>query len=115
MKDQEELNTIMLEKIHNEEKDKNKDFDQELPKTALYNKRKGRKLGFSRHNLDNSSEESVKNHRKCQESSKSSDKNKKNKKYRPYEEISGEFKKLNHPCLMGKLRREKRQRPSYLE
>ena len=44
LKAQEELNTILLEKIHNEEKDKNKDFEQELPKTALYNKRNGRNL-----------------------------------------------------------------------
>ena len=34
LKAQEELNTIMSQKIHNEEKDKNKDFDQELPKNA---------------------------------------------------------------------------------
>ena len=46
MKAQEELNTILFAKIHNEEKDKNKDFDKELPKTAPYNKCKGRKLEF---------------------------------------------------------------------
>ena len=44
LKAQAELNTILLAKIHNEEKDKNKDFDQELPKTSPYNKCKGRKL-----------------------------------------------------------------------
>ena len=44
LKAQEELNTILLAKIHNEKKDKNKDFEQELPKNVPYNKRNGRKL-----------------------------------------------------------------------
>ena len=59
----------MLARIHNEEKDKNKGFEQELYKTSPYNKHKGRKLEFSSHNPDTSSEESVKHHRKTQESS----------------------------------------------
>ena len=104
LKAQEELNTILLAKIHNEEKDKNEDFDQELPKNAPYNKRKGRKLEFSRHNWDTSSEESVKHHRKSQESSKSNDQNKKKKKYRPYEEISEEFKKIKPPMFNGEIK-----------
>ena len=57
---QEELNIILLAKIHNEEKDKNKDFEHELPKTTPYNKCKGRKMEFSSHNPDTSSEESIK-------------------------------------------------------
>ena len=56
LKAQEELNTILLVKIHNEEKEKSKDFEQELPKTVLYNKCKGRKLEFSSHNPNTSSE-----------------------------------------------------------
>ena len=80
LKAQEELNTILLAKIHNEEKDKNKDFDQERHKNSPYNKRKGRKLEFLSHNSDTSSEESVKHHRKTKESSKSSDEIKKKKK-----------------------------------
>ena len=67
LKAQEELNTIMLAKIHNEENDKNKGFDQELPKTASYDKCKGRKLKFSSHNSDTSSGELVKHHRKTHE------------------------------------------------
>ena len=49
----------MLAKIHNEEKYKNEHFDQELSKTTPYNKRKGRKMEFSRDNSHTSSEESV--------------------------------------------------------
>ena len=98
------MNTILLAKIHNEEKDKNKDFDQELPKTVLYNKCKVRKLEFSNHNSNTSSEEQVKHHRKTHESRKSSDKNKnKNKKYIPYEEIFGEFKKIKPPMFNGEI------------
>ena len=94
LKAQEELNTILLAKIHNEEKDKNNNFEHELPKNASYNKCNGMKLEFSRHNPNTSSEKSVKHHIKSQESSESSDENKKKKKYTPYEEISREFKKF---------------------
>ena len=79
------------------------DFEQELPKTTLYNKCKGRKLKFSSHNFDTSSEESVKHHRKHQESSEISEGNKKNKKYRPYEEISKELKKIKPPMFNGEI------------
>ena len=83
----------MLAKVQNDVKEKNKKSEQEMPKTASYNKHKGRKLKFFSHKPDTSSEESVKHHRKQHESSKSSDDNKKKRKYRPYEEIYGEFKK----------------------
>ena len=69
----------------------------------LYNKLKGRKLEFSIHNSNTSSEESVKHHRKTQESSESNDKNKKKKKYRPYEEIYEEFKQIKPPMFNGEL------------
>ena len=83
----------MLAKLHNEEKDKNKESKHELPKISPYNKRKGRKLEFSNHKPDTSSEESVKHNKKWQESNEISDDNKKKIKYIPYEEISGELKK----------------------
>ena len=101
----------MLDKIHNNEKEKNKESEHDLPKTTPY-KRKGRNLKFSSHKPETSSEESVKHHsRKQQESSESSDDNKRKTKYRPYEEISGNLRKLNHQCLMGKLRKAKKQNP----
>ena len=93
LKVQEELNTILLVKIHNEEKEKNKDFEQELPKTGPYNKRKGRKLEFSNHISDTSSEESVKHHIKTQESSESSDENKMKKSIDPMRKSLGSSKK----------------------
>ena len=67
------------------------------------NRRKGRKLEFSRHNPDTSSEESVKHHKKTQELNERSDENKKNKRYKPYEEISGEFKKIKPPMFNGEI------------
>ena len=73
-----------------------------MPKTAPY-KCKGRKMEFSSHKSDTSSEESVKHHRKQQESSEISDDNKNKKKYRHYEKISGEFKKIKPPMFNGEI------------
>ena len=92
----------MLAKVQNDVKEKNKKSEQEMPKNVPY-KCKGRKMEFSSHKPDTSSEESVKNHRKQQESSESSDDNKKKKKYRPYEDISVEFKKIKPPMFNGKI------------
>ena len=61
LKAREELNDIMLAKIHNDEKEKNKESKQEIPKKAPY-KHKGRKLEFSSHGAESSSEESTKYH-----------------------------------------------------
>ena len=88
LKSQEELNNIFLAKIHNDEKEKNKEPKHIMPKTTPY-KCKGRKLEFSSHGVETSSEESSKHHtEKQRDSSESSDDNKKKKKYIPYEEIS---------------------------
>ena len=48
LKGQEDLNDILSAKIHNDEKEKNKESEHDLPKTASY-KHKGRKLEFSSH------------------------------------------------------------------
>ena len=79
LKAREELNAILLAKIHNDEKEKNRESEQEMPKGAP-SKCKGRKLDFSGHKYDTSSDESVKHHMKQQDSSESSDDNKKKKK-----------------------------------
>ena len=85
LKDQEELNTILLAKIHNDEKEKNKGSEHIMPKNTPY-KRKGRKLEFFSHKAETSSEESVKHHsEKQQDSSESSDDNKNKNKYKLYE------------------------------
>ena len=63
--------------IHNNEKEKNKGYEHKPPKTTPY-KCKGRKLDFSSHKLETSSEESAKHHSgKHQDSNESSDDNKK--------------------------------------
>ena len=61
MNAQEELNNILLAKIHNDENEKNKEPEHNMPKNTPY-KRKGRKLEFSSHEAKNYSEESVKHH-----------------------------------------------------
>ena len=84
MKAQEKLNNILPAKIHNDEKEKNKEPKHNMPKKTPY-KRKGRKLECSNHKDEISSEESVKHHtQKQQDSNISSDDNKKKKKYKPY-------------------------------
>ena len=85
---------------------KKKEYEQEKPKIASH-KRKGRKLEFSNHKPDTSSEELVKHHKKQQELSESSDDNKKKIKYRPYEEISREFKKIKPPMFNGEIEKDK--------
>ena len=105
----------MLAKLHNDENDKNKDYEQEIPRTALYNKCKGIKIEFSSHKPDTSREESVKHHRKQQESSESSDDNKKKRKYITYEEIFGEFKKIKLAMFNGEVEKGKEAEPGCLE
>ena len=68
MKAQEELTNILLDKIHNDEKEKNKENEHNMPKTTPY-KHKGRKLEFSSHGDKTSSEESTKHHTKKQQDS----------------------------------------------
>ena len=102
LKGQEDLNDILSAKIHNDEKEKNKESEHDLPKTAPY-KCKGWKLEFSSHKPKTSSEELVKCHWKPQESSESNDDNKKKNKHRPYEEIYGEFKKIKPPMFNGEI------------
>ena len=97
----------MLAKLHNDANDKNKEYEQEIPKTSSYNKHKGIKLEFSSHKPDTSREESVKHHRKQQESSESSDNNKKKRKYITYEKIFGEFKKIKPAMFNGEVEKGK--------
>ena len=103
LKAQEELNNILLANIHNDEKEKNKESEHKMPKSTPY-KCKGRKLEFSIHKDETSSEELVKHHTwKQQDSSERSDDDKKKKKYKPYEEISGELKNIKPPIFNGEI------------
>ena len=114
LKAQEELNDILSAKIHNDEKEKNKESEHDLPKTTLY-KCKGWKLEFSIHKPKTSSEELVKCHRKQQESRENNDINKNKNKYRSYEEISRDFKKIKPPMFNGEIEKKKRKNPNCLE
>ena len=53
----------MLSKLHSNEREKNKEPVLNMEKTTPY-KRKGRKLKFSSHKDETSSEESIKHHSK---------------------------------------------------
>ena len=80
LKAQEELNNILLSKIHSDEKYKHKEPGINMEKPTPY-KCMGRKMGFSSHVVEYSSQESTKNHTKnYQDSSESSDNNQKKKK-----------------------------------
>ena len=56
MKAHEELNNILLSKLHSNEREKNKEPELKIAKTTPY-KHKGRKLEFSKHEAESSSEE----------------------------------------------------------
>ena len=61
LKEQEELNNILLAKIHNDETKKHKEPEHIMPKITPY-KCKGRKMELSSHGAKTSSEESAKHH-----------------------------------------------------
>ena len=68
LKVQEEPKNILLSKICNDEKQKNKEHEHNMPKTTPY-KHKVRKMEFSSHGDEKSSDESMKNHTKKQQDS----------------------------------------------
>ena len=67
-------------------------------------------------NESSSSSEVFGEQRNFHSTSDSSDDNHytKKRKYKPYEEISGEFKKIKPPTFNGELRRGRKQNPGYL-
>ena len=76
-----------------------------MARTALY-KRKVRKLEFSNHETESSSEESTKHsNEKYKDSSESSNTNQQKQKYKLYEEIFGEFKKIKPPMFNGEIKK----------
>ena len=94
----------MLDKLHNEAKDKRKELESEYG-TISY-KHKGKKLKFSDNESNSSSGINVRSHRekhKYSGESSDSDNIHKKRKYKPYEEISGEFKKIKPPMFNGEV------------
>ena len=111
MKAQEELNTIMLEKIHNEEKDKIRILIRnflKLPRTI--NVRVG-KWNFPAITMTLQVKSQLNITEKLNSEVKSVTKIKRRKGIDPMRKYLGNSRKLNHQCLMGKSRRERRQRP----
>ena len=102
---QEELNQILLDKIHNGGKDKRKEYETNSG-TASY-KRKGKKLKFYDSESKSSSGVKVRSHRgrryKYTSESSESDHSPRKRKYKPYEEISGEFKKIKPSMFNGEV------------
>ena len=94
----------MLDRIHNEGNDKIKEHETKFG-TVSY-KSKGKKLKFSDNESNSSSGIKVRLHKeKYKYSSESSDRDSspKKRKYKPYEEISGEFKKIKPPMFKGEV------------
>ena len=103
LKAQQELNIVLLTKLHSNEEEKNKGHELNMARIAPY-KRKVRKLEFSNHETGSSNEESTKhNKEKYKDSSESSNTNQQKHKYKLYEEISGEFKKIKPPMFNGEI------------
>ena len=107
LKAQEQLNNVLLTKLHSNEKEKNKELKLNMEITTPY-KCKVRKMEFSKNETESSSEESAKHEtEKYKDSSESGDSNQKKNKYKSYEEISGEFKKMKHPMFNIYIKKEK--------
>ena len=97
-----ELNQILLDKIHNKEKDKRNDYEIDSEKISYKNK--GKKIKF--HDSESSLGVNIRLHRDMYKyTSESSESNHKPRKikYKPYEEISREFRKINPPMFNGEV------------
>ena len=113
MKAQEEINQILLGKIHrDEEEEDNKSNEHKEEHVTLSYKKGGRKLHFPDNYRDNSSDNSVKLMRHKRDSKKiykrnySSDNSESSppkRRHKPYEELSREFKKIKPPTFNGEV------------
>ena len=101
---QEELNQILLGKIHNKGKDKRQEHETEFGNLSY--RSKGKKLKFFDNESNSSSGIKVRLHKeKYKYSSESSDRDSspKQRKYKRYEEILGEFKRIKPPIVIGEV------------
>ena len=100
----EELNQILLDKLHNEGNDKRKGHEYEFGTISYM--RKGKKLEFYDNESNSSLGIKVRSHKeKHKYSRESSDSNNspKKRKYKPYEEISGHFNKIKPLIFNGEV------------
>jgi hypothetical protein len=105
LKAQEELNGMLLNKLHDHENYKNKEFDSNIVGTETY-KRKVRKLKSSDTEIESTNEKfDNKRKQKFEDSSDRSDSNQQEikKKCKSYDEITGEFKKIKPPMFSGEI------------
>jgi len=102
LKAQEELNHVLLNKIQGQEVSKEKELECDAGTTSY--KRKSRKLNFSDNESNHSTDATVKRRKqKNNYSSVSSNNSPRRRKYKPYEELSGEFKKIKPPMFNGEV------------
>ena len=97
-----ELNEYLLERMNNQEKDKRSAMETDS-ETTIY-KHKGKREKYS--DSETSLEVKPRSRRERQiyiSNSSESDQKPRRKKYKPYEEISGEFKKIKPPVFNGKV------------
>ena len=108
LKTQEELNQILIERFQTEGRNKKSESEEASQQKA------SKKMKLAKSDSSSSSE-GLKEQQSYYSTSDSSEAevSKKKKKYRPYEEISGEFKKIKPQPLMEKRKREKRRNPGY--
>ena len=93
------LNNILLDKIHNRGKDKINVY--ETDSETVSNKHKGEKLKYS--NSESSSKVNTRSRRGRYKYTRESDCRPIKRKYEPYEEISGEFKKIKPAMFNEKV------------
>ena len=96
LKTQEELNQILIERFQTEGRNKRSESEEASQQKTF------KKMKLARSDSSSSSE-GLKEQQSYYSTSDSSEAevNKKKKKYRPYEEISGEFKKIKPPTFNG--------------
>ena len=106
---QEELNQIFMERFHNEEKDKRTESED------MGYQHKDKKTKQVKNESRSSSEAYGDLHKQNFHYTNDSSEDKhhtRKRKFKPYEEISGEFKKIKPPTFNGETDKGKKQNPS---
>ena len=108
MKAQEELNQILMEKFQTEGRSRRSESED------VNHQRRSKKMKLEK-TENSSSSEGFGERQSYHTTSDSSEAElyDRKKKYRPYEEISGEFKKIKPPTFNGETKKGKKQSPGY--
>ena len=97
-----ELNEYLLDKMNKQEKDKRSVIETDSDTTSYEHKGKKGKYPDSESSSEIKTRLHRERHRYISDRSES-DRNPRRKKYKPYEEISGEFKKIKPPMFNGEV------------